>query len=457
MQEIKVGLWGFGAMGSGIAKMITTKKGLTITGVCDKWDEIVGKDIYELLEVDRGNRPEVKITKDESEVFYPGSCDIAILATDSFTEAQMDKLVFCIENGINVISTAEEMAWPQAQHPDLAKKLDVLAKKHGVSVLGTGINPGFVLDYLILALTGACENVNSIEAARINDLSPFGTAVMHEQGVGISMEEFERRMAADDLAGHVGFPESVGMIAAGMGVKVTDSEITKDPIITEVDRKSKYGEALKGNLAGIRQQVFGRTADGETFIHLDHPQQILPEMANTNTGDYITIHTGDYDMNMRIKPETPGGIGTIAMCVNMIPQVITATPGLKTMLDLPVPRCIMGDFRDQLTTDRFAGYGFNKGDYVVIEVEILTPAQRAPQIPEDTKETSLIALYKGYLQDETANEGDVVTIKTAIGREVQGTLTTRDTSPTHTYGKVVPELQEVHKKVREFVFGGEDK
>ena len=76
MQEIKVGLWGFGAMGSGIAKMITTKKGLTITGVCDKWDEIVGKDIYELLEVDRGNRPEVKITKDESEVFYPGSCEI---------------------------------------------------------------------------------------------------------------------------------------------------------------------------------------------------------------------------------------------------------------------------------------------------------------------------------------------------------------------------------------------
>ncbi|MDD4541942.1 MAG: 2-amino-4-oxopentanoate thiolase subunit OrtA, partial [Eubacteriales bacterium] len=94
---------------------------------------------------------------------------------------------------------------------------------------------------------------------------------------------------------------------------------------------------------------------------------------------------------------------------------------------------------------------------VVIEVEILTPEQRAPQIPEDTKETSLIALYKGYLQNETANEGDVVTIKTAIGREVEGVLTTRDTSPTHTYGKVVPELLEAHKMVRDFVFEGEDK
>ena len=162
MQEIRVGLWGFGAMGSGIAKMIASKKGIVITGVCDKWDKIVGKDMYELLDLERGNRPEVKITADENEVFYPGSCDLAVLATDSFVKAQMDKLVHCIECGINVISTAEEMAWPQAQFPAEAKELDVLAKKHGVTVLGTGINPGFVLDYLILALTGTCEQVLSM-------------------------------------------------------------------------------------------------------------------------------------------------------------------------------------------------------------------------------------------------------------------------------------------------------
>ncbi len=456
MQEIRVGIWGFGAMGSGIAKMIANKKGIVVTGVCDKWDEIVGKDMYELLELERGDRPEVVVTSDEKAVFYPGSCDIAILATDSFTAAQYDKLLYCIECGIDIISTAEEMAWPQAQQPEMAKEIDKQAKAQGVSVLGTGINPGFVLDYLILALTGTCETVESIEAARVNDLAPFGAAVMHEQGVGISIEEFERRMAADDLAGHVGFPESVGMVAGGMGVEVVESEITKDPIITNVDRKSKYGEAKKGNLAGVRQQVFGRTADGKTFIHLDHPQQIRPELENIDTGDYITIHTGDYDLSMQIKPETPGGIGTIAVCVNMIPHVLTASPGLKTMLDLPVPRCIVGDFRDQLITDRFAGVGFKKGDYVVVEVEILPPEKRAPQVPEDTKEVALIALYKGYLQDETADAGDLVTIKTVIGREVKGILSARDTSPTHNYGKVVPELMDVHHKVREYVFEGED-
>jgi 2,4-diaminopentanoate dehydrogenase len=51
---------------------------------------------------------------------------------------------------------------------------------------------------------------------------------------------------------------------------------------------------------------------------------------------------------MVIKPEVQGGLGTIAMCVNMIPQVINSVPGLKTMIDLPVPRAIMGDMRNRI-------------------------------------------------------------------------------------------------------------
>ncbi|NLB09429.1 MAG: 2-amino-4-ketopentanoate thiolase [Clostridiales bacterium] len=93
---------------------------------------------------------------------------------------------------------------------------------------------------------------------------------------------------------------------------------------------------------------------------------------------------------------------------------------------------------------------------MVVEVEILTPDERAPQVPDDTKEVSFIALYKGYLQDESANAGDEVTVKTVIGREVKGILTTRDVSPTHTYGKVVPELMKAHEDVREFVVEGEE-
>jgi len=455
MRDIRVALWGFGAMGSGIGRMIASKEGLVISGVCDKWDRLVGQEVYAYLGVDRGGREPVVITDREEEIVRRDLCDIVILATDSFVEAQYEKIMFCLDRGVHVISTAEEMAWPWAQNEELADKIDMAARKRGVAILGTGINPGFVLDYLILAVSGTCEQVHSIEAARVNDLAPFGKAVMVEQGVGISVEEFEKRLAEKSLAGHVGFPESIGMIAAGMGVRLTEVEQTRDPIITHVDRKSSYGEAKKGHLAGIRQQSYGRTADGEVFIHLDHPQQICPEDEGVHTGDYITIHADGYDMNVSIVPETPGGIGTIAMVVNMIPHVLAAEPGLRSMLDLPVPRCILGNYADQVRRAR--KHRYLRGDLVSIETVILPVGERAPQIPEDTKKTPLLAFTKGFLQEESALTGDIVTVKTMSGRQVKGKLADRPMAPTHTFGDFVPELLSVHKQVCDVLFGGESK
>ncbi|RKD34634.1 2,4-diaminopentanoate dehydrogenase [Thermohalobacter berrensis] len=344
MEKVKVIIWGFGAMGSGMAKMLLKKKGVEIVGVCDRNKNRVDKSMYEVLGIEKEDRPEVIIKKNIEDVVKEGCADVVLLATDSFTKNAFDKIKFCLENKINVISTAEEMAYPQAQSPELAEKMDKIAKENGVSVLGTGINPGFVLDYLILALTGTCESVESIKAARINDLSPFGRAVMEEQGVGITEEEFEERVEKDDLAGHVGFPESIKMIADGIGWEIDKIEQTKDPIVSQTYRKTQYAEVEPGNLAGIRQRGYGYV-DGKVLIEMDHPQQILPEKEGVETGDYITIK-GIPNINLQIKPEIPGGIGTIAMCVNMIPHVINAKPGLKTMLDLPVPRAIMGDMRD---------------------------------------------------------------------------------------------------------------
>jgi 4-hydroxy-tetrahydrodipicolinate reductase len=341
--NVKVAVWGFGAMGRGIVEMILKKKGIEIIGVCDINPAIVGKDIHEVLGVERKGA-EVFIKDDIKEIVKAGNCDIALLATDSFTKNAFDKIKYCLEQKVNVISTAEEFAYPQQQSPELTKQLDKIAKANGVTALGTGINPGFVLDYLILALTGTCETVDHIKAARVNDLSPFGHAVMEEQGVGITQDEFKRRIAEDSLAGHVGFPESIAMVAAGLGVKLEKVTQTQDPIVSNVARETKYAKVEPGNLAGIRQQGFGYV-DGKVYIEMDHPQQILPHLENQGTGDYIWIK-GVPDISMEIKPEIPGGIGTISMVVNMIPQTINAAPGVVTMLDLPVPRAIMGDFRD---------------------------------------------------------------------------------------------------------------
>jgi hypothetical protein len=455
MRDIRVALWGLGAMGSGIAKMIASKEGLALSGVCVRRDHLVGQEVYAYLGIDRGDRDPVFITNKIENIVRRDLCDIVVLATDSFVETQFDKIMFCLERGVHVLSIAEEMAWPWAQNEELADKIDALAKMRGVSVLGTGINPGFVLDYLILALSGTCEHVESISAARVNDLAPFGKSVMVEQGVGISIDEFKRRMEGGSLSGHVGFPESMSMIAEGMGVALADIEETRDPIISNVDRNSAHGEAKKGNLAGIRQQSYGRLANGKVFIHLDHPQQICPEDEGVNTGDYVTIRADGYDMNLSIVPETPGGIGTIAMAVNMIPHVIGAKPGLRSMLDLPVPRCILGNYAEQIHQER--DHRYRRGELVSVETVILPVGERAPQVPDDTKRTPLRAFTKGFLQEESATRGDLVTVRTMSDRLVTGTVSDLPISPTHTFGHSVPELTAVHRQVFELMFGGESK
>lgn len=346
MENVKVVIWAFGAMGSGMAKMLLTKKGVDIIGVCDLHPERVGKSIFEVLGVEKGDRKEVIIKNDIDEVLTEKCCDVCLCATDSFTKKAFPRLKLALEKKVNVISTAEEMAYPKAQNPELAEELNKIAKENGVTILGTGINPGFIMDLLVVCMTGCMTEVEHIEAKRVNSLSPFGPAVMEEQGVGITVDEFNKGVAAGSLAGHVGFAESINMIADSIGWKADKFETQMKPIITDVDRKSPYGFAKAGNVAGVNMTGQGYV-NGKVLIDMIHPQQIEPEQVGVHTGDYVTIK-GTPEVNLCIKPEVQGGLGTIAMCVNMIPHVINAAPGLKTMIDLPVPRAIMGDMRDMI-------------------------------------------------------------------------------------------------------------
>jgi 4-hydroxy-tetrahydrodipicolinate reductase len=348
MNKIKVIIWGFGAMGRGMAEMLLQKKGVEIVGVCDINPNYIDRDIKDILRV-HSSHPVVKVTSNIDQLLNTKKADVVLLATDSFVQGAYDKIVKVITAKINCISTAEEMSYPKASQPELANQLDIIAKANGVTVLGTGINPGFIMDLLVVALTGAMTDVKHIEAKRVNSLSPFGPVVMHEQGVGITLDEYNFRIAENNLAGHVGFRESVNMIGDALGVKIDVFKQQMEPIMTTVDRKSTYGEAKAGTLAGINMTGQGLIG-GNVFIDMIHPQQIEPEIEGTQTGDYINL-TGTPNIRMAINPEIDGGIGTIAMCVNMIPHVINARPGLKTMIDLPVPRAILGDMRDLIEKD----------------------------------------------------------------------------------------------------------
>lgn len=347
MENVKVIIWGFGAMGSGIARILLKKKGVEIVGVVDRGAKL-GKSIFELMEVEKKDRTDIIIgTPDE--VIKEKCADVVICCTDSFTRKAFDSLKFVLEKKINVISSAEEMSYPQASEPELAKQLDDIAKKNKVSILGTGINPGFIMDLLVILMTGCCESVDHIISRRINSLSPFGPTVMEEQGIGITPDEFDKGVKSGTLAGHVGFKESINMIADAIGWKVDKIEQSMEPIITDVDRKSTYGYAKAGHVAGVAMKGFGYI-DGQLKIEMDHPQQIEPEQVGVKTGDYVIIN-GTPNINMVNSPEVPGGIGTAAMCVNMIPHIINAKPGLQTMITLPVPRAIMGDMRELIDSE----------------------------------------------------------------------------------------------------------
>lgn len=343
MNNVKVIIWGLGAMGSGMADMLLKKKGIEIVGVAGRGAKL-GKSMYDYIKTPKGNNPDIIIGTPE-DVIKRGAADVVLTCTDSFTKTAFDRLKFIMEQGINVVSSAEEMSYPQAQEPELAKQLDEIAKANGVSVLGTGVNPGHIMDLLVVMWTGICEEVEEITARRVNSLSPFGPAVMVEQGIGITKEEFIEGVKTGHLSGHVGFHESIGMIADAIGWKVDKVTTSMDPIMTDVDRKSEFGFAKAGNVAGVAMKGEGFVNGGKNLIHMDHPQQIEPEQVGVTTGDYVIIK-GTPNVNMVNSPETPGGIGTIAMCVNMIPHVINARPGLHTMIDLPVPRAMMGDVRD---------------------------------------------------------------------------------------------------------------
>ncbi|MEW6308421.1 MAG: 2,4-diaminopentanoate dehydrogenase [Bacillota bacterium] len=337
MKRTRVLHWGLGAMGAGAARMVLGKQGLELAGAVCRTPSKLGKDIGDILGVGKTG---AQVSSSLAEALGRGPADIVIHATGSFTREVYGQLVEAVHAGLDVITIAEEMAYPWVGEPELARSLDELAKAKGVTVLGTGVNPGFVLDTLVITLTGACIRVDSIRAARVNDLSPFGPTVMRTQGVGTTLEEFQAGVAAGNIVGHVGFPESMTMIAKAIGWELDEIKQEKQPIVSKVYRETPHVKVQPGMVAGCNHTAWGYM-DGRVVITLEHPQQIHPGLAGVETGDYIWI-TGEPNINVANKPEVPGGIGTIATSVNMIPLVRAAAPGLLTMADLPLPRATMG-------------------------------------------------------------------------------------------------------------------
>lgn len=338
---IRVLLLGMGQMGSGIARLIAEKPGLQLVGAFGRRKEHIGLDLGPVIGLDRDLQ--IPIAADLDHAIDSVTPQIAIQATCSRLADAFEEIATLIRRGVSVISIAEELAFPACASPAQAEELYNLAVKHGVAVLGTGVNPGFVLDLLVIALTGVCAKIESITATRINDLSPYGPTVLRSQGVGLTPQQFHAGLRAGTVVGHIGFPESIRMIAGAVGWEISRIVESREPIIAQTARQTAFVKVAAGSAAGCLHQAIAYCGD-TVVITLVHPQQVQPEIAGCETGDTIEIH-GLPNIRFTGSPEIPGGTATIALAVNMIPHLLNAAPGVHTMAELPVPCAMLADAR----------------------------------------------------------------------------------------------------------------
>jgi 4-hydroxy-tetrahydrodipicolinate reductase len=341
---IRVIVVGTGQMGAGIGRLILSKQGLEFVGAYGRRPERAGTDFGEAVRL--GRTTGLLISNGLADLIEETSPDVAIQATCSRLADAKDEIVTLVEHGVHVISIAEEMAYPKHRSLKIAREIDILAATCGVSVLGTGINPGFMLDLLVIALTGVCADIEYICAERSNDLSPYGPSVLASQGVGLTPEAFHSGLEDGSVIGHVGFPESIHMIADAIGWQIERIEESREPIVSRVRRETPFVTVEPGQLAGCLHQAVAYR-DSKPAITLIHPQQIHPHLEGVQTGDSIEI-AGRPNLRLGGSPEIPGGEATAALAVNMIPHVLNAAPGLHMMADLPVPAAMLGDARNSV-------------------------------------------------------------------------------------------------------------
>jgi len=338
MKKVKVTLYGVGAVGSLIAKFLLEKEGVEIVGAIDIAKEKVGKDLGKVLGI--GKTLGIKVSNDVNSVLSKEKADVAIHTTSSYLKETYPQIASIISHGVNVISTCEELSYPYLTEPELSKKLDTLAKKHEVTVLGTGINPGFLMDTLVITLTAVCQKIERIEAVRVMNAATRRLPFQKKVGAGLTVEEFRRKIENREITGHVGLEQSIAMIADALAWKL-DKIIAEpvEPVIAKKLVESKEIKVESGRVAGLKQRAKG-IMNGKEVILLDFQAYIGAE----EEYDAITIE-GTPPVRQKIQPCVHGDLGTVAMVVNAIPKVIKAPAGLLTMKDLPVPSAAIEDMR----------------------------------------------------------------------------------------------------------------
>jgi hypothetical protein len=327
MEKLNVVIYGCGVMGSMVAEAIIARNSFRLVGALDANDALVEKDIGGQFK--NPKKTGVKITDDPAKLFTGKKVHAAVITTTSHLKSIYSQLEQCMEHGINVISTCEELSYPWGKNKNLAKKIDDHARKSGVTVVGTGINPGYLMDTLPLILTAPCIRVESVKVVRTMNSAKRRIPFVKKVGTGLTKEEFKKKIENKEITGHVGLLESISMIADGLGFELDETqELSPEPVIAENATKTPLGKVEKGRVIGLISRAYG-LKNKKRIITLE----FISHAAVTEEYDEVVID-GEPPIHQKILGGVHGDIGTVGVTINTIPKAVSSEPGLKLMSEL---------------------------------------------------------------------------------------------------------------------------
>jgi hypothetical protein len=318
---------GLGPLGQKMVRSAVQRGSFRIVGAVDTDPAKIGKDLGEFCGIGPLG---VTIVGSFDDAIRGKSAQAAVVTTVSGLAAFEPQLAQLARAKLPVVSTCEELSYPWRTQPQLAQRIDRLCRDNGIACVGTGVNPGFLMDYLPTVLTGLCQNVTGVRVWRIQDASVRRIPFQQKIGAGLTVNEFEAKRKAGTLR-HVGLPESVGFIAARLGWRLDKVTESIEPIIAEQEVTSGYKPIAKGMVRGVYQV-------GRGFMGNDEVITLTFRAAVGEPESYEEVKIeGDPAFNSRIAGGINGDIATCAVTLNAVRSILEVSPGLKTMADLPVP------------------------------------------------------------------------------------------------------------------------
>ncbi|MGD8375334.1 MAG: dihydrodipicolinate reductase [Acidobacteriota bacterium] len=326
-RPLRVVQLGLGPIGRACVRGAMERGGLRVVGAVDPEPSLAGRDLGRVSGLRRDLRVPVDPVPDRVLRRPP---DLALHTTVSSLVDALPQIAPFLEAGVNVVSSTEEMCYPWRSRPGVARRLDRMARSGGASVHGTGVNPGFAMDVLALVLSRAALEVRGLRLIRVQDAATRRLQLRLKVGAGISRAAFRRR-AREGSIGHVGLRESMDLIAAGLGWELESYEHRLSPVVAPRDLPGPP-PVKRGGVAGQREVLWG-FRDGREAIRME----LVIALGAGEPRDEVQLR-GRPNLTLRIEGGTPGDVATAAALLNVAPHVAAASPGLRTALDLPLPR-----------------------------------------------------------------------------------------------------------------------